>query len=200
MMIYKNRREAMDLARSNSTKYAILGVLDMKPSSGYDIKKFCDNSIAHFWSENYGHIYPVLKQMESDGWVSKQTEIKEGKPPRNVYSITETGREKLLEWLMIPAESQPARHEFLLKIFFSKDIPLEKVIERLQKSKALCCSLLEEYSRMGEKLLMRMGNKTEADAGLPYQYATLRYGILYIEANMKWCDETIKMFTKQNGG
>ena len=189
-----------NLAKSNSTKYAILGVLNMKPSSGYDIKKFCDNSIAHFWNENYGHIYPVLKQMESDGWISKQTEINEGKPQRNVYSITATGREKLLEWLMVPAESQQARYEFLLKMFFSKDIPLEKVIERLQESKAFCDSLLKDYSRIEEKMLKCMRDKAETEIGLPYWYSTLRYGILYIEAGIKWCDETIEMFKKQNGG
>ncbi len=36
--------------------------IPMKPGSGYDIKKFCDKAISYFWNENFGHIYPVLKQ------------------------------------------------------------------------------------------------------------------------------------------
>ena len=57
----------------NKTKYAILGVLDTFPGSGYDIKKYCDKSISYFWNENFGHIYPVLKQMENEGLVSKKS-------------------------------------------------------------------------------------------------------------------------------
>ncbi len=51
------------MATTNKSRYALLGVLCMKPGSGYDIKKFCDKTISHFWNENYGHIYPVLKQL-----------------------------------------------------------------------------------------------------------------------------------------
>ncbi|AKA68713.1 PadR family transcriptional regulator [Clostridium scatologenes] len=60
------------MAKINKTKYALLGVLTLSSGSGYDIKKFCDSSIGHFWNENYGHIYPVLKKMEEEELITKK--------------------------------------------------------------------------------------------------------------------------------
>ena len=54
------------MPKNNNTKYALLGILSLFPASGYDIKKFCDWSLTHFWNENYGHIYPVLKLMQDE--------------------------------------------------------------------------------------------------------------------------------------
>lgn len=180
------------MAKENKTKYAILGVLNLKPASGYDIKKFCDNSISHFWNENYGHIYPVLKQLEKEGLVIKSTEINDGKL-RNVYSITQTGKQKLVEWLSIPPEVPQARYEFLLKMFFSKDISTGVIIDRLNNSKELCKSILNEYEQIEQKMKKNLENGSECDMGVPYWYSTLRYGILDIKAKIAWCDESIEL-------
>ena len=179
------------MPKINKTKYAILGVLNLKPCSGYDIKKFCDASITHFWNENYGHIYPVLKQLESDGWVTKNIETTEGKPPRNVYSITENGKNELVQWLMQEPEMPQHRYEFLLKMFFSNEIPFEKVIERLQNSEEYCKGILDVYREIQEKM-MKHADESGIESRFPYQYATLRYGILNVEASLKWCTETIE--------
>ncbi|MDH3629255.1 MAG: PadR family transcriptional regulator, partial [Acidobacteriota bacterium] len=44
----------------SSSRYAVLGILTLEPMSGYDIKKFIETSVAHFWRESYGNIYPLL--------------------------------------------------------------------------------------------------------------------------------------------
>ena len=43
----------------NKSRFAILGILNIQPSSGYDIKKYCDTVISGIWNENFGHIYPT---------------------------------------------------------------------------------------------------------------------------------------------
>ncbi|VBB05779.1 transcription regulator padr n-terminal [Lucifera butyrica] len=183
------------MAKENKTKYAILGVLSLKPASGYDIKKFCDETIAHFWQENYGHIYPVLKQLEEEQWVEKKTEISEGKL-KHVYSITARGRERLVEWLSVQPEVTKPRYEFLLKMFFSKDIPAQMVIQRLNESKILCQSILKQYESMEQKIKMGLANKTCLESGWAYRYSTLRYGILDLKAKIAWCDETIALINR----
>ena len=70
------------MAKINKTKYAILGVLSQMSGSGYDIKKCCDTSIAYFWNENYGHIYPVLKKMEEE----EKNDSGDDPPRRNVVN------------------------------------------------------------------------------------------------------------------
>jgi hypothetical protein len=50
--------------------HAILGFLDYGPMSGYDLKKFFDQSVAHFWSATQSHIYKALENLEQTGLVS----------------------------------------------------------------------------------------------------------------------------------
>ena len=44
------------MARSNRTRYTVLGTLTHGPMTGYDIKKFIESSINNFWRESYGQI------------------------------------------------------------------------------------------------------------------------------------------------
>ena len=184
------------MAKENKTKFALLGVLGLGPASGYDIKKFCDASIAHFWNENYGHIYPVLRQMETDGWVTCEPEMANGKT-RNVYHLTETGKKAYQDWLSVPPESSPARYEFLLKMFFSKDIPMEDVIARLVRSKENCLILRQTYEALATRMESALEKGLCEERGLRFQYATVRYGILDVQAKIDWCEECIRLFQSE---
>lgn len=181
----------INLAKINKTKYALLGVLNIMSGSGYDIKKFCDSSIGFFWHENYGHIYPVLQRMESEELVTKQVQQTEGKPSRNVYSITEKGKNELETWLKLPAEQQPVRSEMLLKIFLSKDMPVDNIISNMKQLKEDSEKELLQYSQI-ENLL-----KTKKDAinkkELILWFITLNNGKMDAESKIKWCEDTIKV-------
>jgi DNA-binding PadR family transcriptional regulator len=65
------------MAAKNKTRYAILGVLNLKPASGYDIKKFCDRTISHFWNENFGHILSCIKPVQKEGFKADNREAQE---------------------------------------------------------------------------------------------------------------------------
>ncbi len=178
------------MPKINKTRYAILGVLSLAPGSGYDIKKNCDKGISYFWNENFGHIYPVLKQMEKDGVITKQVEQNEGRPPRNVYFITEKGRDELTNWLISPTNQTPQRLELLLKLTFAKIIPSETIIKELERIKEGHIRNLEKFCKIEQEY---MRNKdVQEDGGYPYWLSTLRYGIYDAEFRIKWCDETIE--------
>ncbi|HWP97584.1 MAG TPA: PadR family transcriptional regulator [Syntrophomonadaceae bacterium] len=179
------------MAKTNKTKYALLGVLSLGPGSGYDIKKFCDFSIGHFWNENYGHIYPVLKQMEAEELVTKTTEHTEGRPDRNVYFITDTGRDELRHWLLQPVEHEPVRFELILKIFFSADIPVENTVEKILQGKKEHEELLGKYLEIEKLLQSEEGYK--GNPGLPFWLATINYGKHHVRAHIDWCIETLAM-------
>jgi len=178
------------LAKENKTKYALLGVLSQESGSGYDIKKFCDSSIGYFWNENYGHIYPVLKKMEEERLITKEVKQTVGNPTRNIFSITQEGKEELEKWLMLPVEKKPIRSELLLKIFLSKDIPVKNIIEKIQKLKQDCEKDLMEYSKL-EKIFTS-GNIEVDKKNLVLWLSTIKYGKYAEETQLKWCEETIK--------
>ena len=178
------------MAKVNKTKYALLGILSNISGSGYDIKKVCDSSIGHFWNENYGHIYPVLQKMEEEDLITKEVKQTEGRPSRNIFSITEKGKEELRKWLMLPVEKASTRSELLLKIFLSKDIPVKNIIEKIKKEKADSERNLQKYSEIKE--LFNSG-KIQADKkNLVLWTSTINYGRQSDEAQIKWCEETLE--------
>lgn len=185
------------MAKKNKTKYALLGVLNSMSGSGYDIKKFCDSSISYFWNENYGHIYPVLQKMEDEELVTKQVEQTEGRPAKNVYSITAKGKEELDNWLMLPVEPEHGRSELLLKIFWSKNVPVEALIEKFQQIKEVSEEMLVQYAMIKDSL---MAHKNEIDKmNLVLWISTVNYGKHGSEAKIKWCEETIKSLEEIDG-
>src|SRR2546428_7473662 len=103
--------------RPNTSRYAILGVLSRRPMSGYDVKKLIERSIAHFWNESYGQIYPILNRLAAEGLAERRRERQRGKPDRHVYSLTSKGRAELPRWLALPPRPQTRRSEVLLERF-----------------------------------------------------------------------------------
>jgi len=99
--------------RASTSRYAILGVLSIGPMSGYDVKKLIGRSIAHFWNESYGQIYPILNRLAAEGLAERRREKQRGKPDRHVYSLTAKGRGELERWLAVPARHEPRQQELL---------------------------------------------------------------------------------------
>jgi PadR family transcriptional regulator, regulatory protein AphA len=176
------------MARENKTRYALLGLLTMGPMSGYDIKKLTDFSLGYFWSENYGHIYPILKKLEEEGLVTGRTEHTRGKPDRNVFSLTETGRREFDEWLSLPSEKQPIRNEFLLKLFFGRRLPGADVEAKLLDERGRTVAYLSEL----ETLEKRISEDFRGNEGLPNWLMTLDFGKAFARMMRDWCDECLR--------
>jgi PadR family transcriptional regulator, regulatory protein AphA len=134
------------MAKENKSKYALLGLLSICPGSGYDIKKFMEQSTSNFWSESYGQIYPILKQLVGQGLATSHTEKQEGKPERYVYTLTDKGLEELRHWLTEPIEHTIERNELLLKLFFGRQNSVADNVEHVQHSRTLQEQLLRDYS------------------------------------------------------
>ena len=45
-------------------KFILLGFLNYQQMTGYELKQFMDESIAHFWHAYHSQIYTSLRQME----------------------------------------------------------------------------------------------------------------------------------------
>src|SRR5262249_43364371 len=106
--------------KSPRSKYAILGMLSIRPMSGYDIKKAIEGSVNYFWTESYGQIYPMLKHLVGQRLVTKTIKKQTGKPDRHVYALTEHGRKELRTWLTGQVRPRVARRELLFKVYVSE--------------------------------------------------------------------------------
>ena len=140
------------MPRENKTKYAVLGLLAYAPLSGYDIRRIYAQSLGNFWSESYGHIYPILKRLEEEGLATREVVGRAGKPARNVFTITALGREELRRWLAAPSEPQKERVEVLLKLFHGWEVGPAAMIEHVRQTRAEHEALLRRYDHYDEAM------------------------------------------------
>ena len=179
------------MARANKSRYAVLGILTFGPLSGYDIRKVFQLGPGHFWRESYGQIYPILRKLLAESLVKQHIEQHDGRPPRKVYALTAEGREALRDWLPVTPERQPPRNELLLKLFFGRHAGKSANVNHLKREREALEAVRQQYTGIETHLLGRL--KRDSDAR--YQLITLRFGMKIVEAQIEWCDESLKLLT-----
>jgi DNA-binding PadR family transcriptional regulator len=83
-------------------QYILLGFLNYKPQTGYELKQFMDQSTGHFWYAKQSQIYTTLKRMEREGWITSRVKTQKARPDRIVYKITKSGLTVLENWVSNP--------------------------------------------------------------------------------------------------
>jgi DNA-binding PadR family transcriptional regulator len=155
--------------------------------SGYDLGQNIRASVGHIWNESYGQIYPNLKKLAADGFVTSKTEKQKGKPDRHIYSITEKGRERLIKWLAVQPQPEVPRNEFLLKLFFGEQIPTEILISWVERMVESESSVLRELTRVEREEIAQ----NQHYPGAPYWKMAARFGQMELKAHLKWAEETL---------
>jgi len=177
------------MQRVNRTTYAVLGFLTWGPMSGYDIKKAVEQSTANFWCESYGQIYPILRRLIERGLAARSSrgERSSGARERQVYRITDRGREELRRWLLEPTEPPTVRHELLLKLFFARQVEPLAAKRQIESFRRHHAGLLSRYAGIRD----RIRSEHAGSPDLPFWLLTLRYGELERQAVIAWCDEAL---------
>jgi len=182
--------------KNGSSRFAVLGMLTLEPMSGYEIKRRIADSVAHFWAESYGQLYPTLAALASEGLVERRTESQAGRPERHVYSITGAGREALQDWLTAPPQRQRPRNELLLKLFFARSAPPEVALAHLEGMLRHSEHEVAQFGAIEREL--RKAPADDPDAR--FWLISLRYGLLRSQATVDWAAESIATLRRPRGG
>lgn len=172
------------MARVNPTEFAILGLLAEEPRSGYDMKKEVEERLSHFWSESYGHIYPMLRRLHERDLVIKEVERQEGRPDRNVYHITDDGRRALRDWFADPPAPPRPRNELLLRLFLGKHAPPETLVRDVRGFREGVEGALGQLRAVKERLEVEAASHPDR----VYWEMVLDYGLTAFEALSEWGD------------
>ncbi|OPH48191.1 hypothetical protein BC351_38605 [Paenibacillus ferrarius] len=111
----------------------ILGMLMKRSLTGYEIKQLFEELFSYFYSSSYGTIYPVLHRLEKEELLTKENVVQEGKPNKNVYTITEKGKSQFQTYLSSPMEWDNVKSDFLMRLYFGQYVGTEQVIAWLKK-------------------------------------------------------------------
>lgn len=181
-------------------KHILLGFLNYRPMTGYELKSIMDESTMHFWHAYHSQIYTTLRKLEDEGLVTSEMETGDDKLNRRTYTITEAGRADLREWLNTPLhEVVPVKEDLLVRMFFSGERDKQAVIDELRVQRLLHQRTLAEYRNLTEETMLEIipKDKERAKQHLPFWESTLRFGIQYEELYLQWIDETIRILEEQ---
>ncbi len=162
-------------------KTVCLGMLTDGDASGYDMKKCFESSFGHFFPAGYGSIYPALATLARNGLVEFEHVPQDGKPDRKVYSITEKGRETLMQGLDNPNPAHKIRSEFLASLWFAHLMP-EQQVDTMMENK------LAEI----EEFIVLIDNFTNREC------ATLPKGAQFVAGFGKHMACSFKQYIKEN--
>ncbi len=81
---------------------ALLGLLQDKPQSGYELRKLFATTPMGNFSDSPGSIYPALKRLAHDGLIAGTVENAKSLRPRQVFHLTADGVARLRTWLSEP--------------------------------------------------------------------------------------------------
>ena len=183
-----------------SLKYGLLGLLSYSDKTGYDIIKSFDASLSFFWQAQTSQIYRELNKMEEQGLLHSRIEFQTDKPNKRIYSITETGKTELQNWLItpMPDEMLPTRSEVLLRLFFSSTRTASENIEAL---KHIVAVYEEQIVRLSTVRNSFDEYKTleNPEKNMLYWDLVADFGRAYSKMCLEWADSCIKRLEVSEG-
>lgn len=165
-----------------STKFALLGLLNIRKMSAYDLAKFAKDAIGYFWNESYSNVHRTLKILVDEKQIEKLPE--QGTRNKTIFEITELGRQTLSDWLSNHEHSIIYRDELLLKLFVSKPQDYPALVQDL---KALLEESLDQRKTYSD-LQASLASKPDT---LSYDLV-LDYGLMENEVRIAWLENTIQ--------
>lgn len=166
-------------------KHGILGLLNYHDMTGYEVREVFKNSLNYFWVAQTSQIYRELQGLETHGWVDKQVVFQQGKPDKNVYSITDEGKEELLRWLSEGGLGLNPRTPILMKVFFMGERSPEENIRYFTQLKEECEHFLERLSAVPEQIEAYGAYLGETEKTLYWQM-TVDYGRRNMQMYIDW--------------
>lgn len=169
-------------------KTIILGFLSYGEMSGYDIKQAFTNSIGFFYDASFGAIYPALRKLEEEGFVTKQEIIQSGKPNKILYRITEAGKQSFRQEIQSPILPPVLRSDMLVKIFFGKSRTIDEQKDLLEGCLDTQRQLLQQSRASFKKLEVNFDE---------YQRFCWEYTIHHLESTISFMEQKMTSLVKQ---
>ena len=164
----------------NATAAALLGLLRDGAATGYELAQRAETELGDFWTVTRSQLYRELASMAARDLVQAQ-EL--GPRDRRPYRLTDRGREAFAEWLHGDLSGEVVRIPLLLRLAFADAFDPGRLAELATAERARHADRLDHY-RAVERAALQQG-ATDRDL------VTLRFGLRYEEAALRWLDEDV---------
>ncbi len=130
---------------ASPTTYGLLGMLSVRPWTGYDLTRQVRRSLRFAWPLSEGHLYREQTRLVALGWATVKKERSGGRQ-RNRYAITAAGRSALVEWLATEPEEPHFQIEGILRTFFADQSSPEHLANSMRSTATMARSMGEELA------------------------------------------------------
>lgn len=179
------------MATEKKLDCVILGLLRHEELTGYEIKKRMDTALKYFWGASFGSIYPTLNDLVSRGLAVRRADT-ENKRNKQIYAITDSGRDYLREWLALPVEKDELRYETLLKLFFGCEAGAEQALVHIRAFREKIMGEMAYLEQAAEALRNCIGENPEHQ----YYLLTVEFGLQTYRAYLEWCETAGKILAE----
>lgn len=174
-------------------KYAILGLVNREPKTGYDIKKaFDDRALTNFWHAEHSQIYPELAKLVKEGMLDCSTVIQGQKMEKKLYAITPAGKKEFESWLEddVPIE-RTYKDIFRLRTFFSDELNPDKYLTLLLSQREQHITRRDYLASILETVFPKIPDIGTIELG---DYMVLDGAVSRETDYVKWLDRCIEIF------
>ena len=164
---------------------AVLGLLSLRPLSGYSVRKIFLTTAWKSFSSSPGAIYPALNRLEAAGLIKGSVEKGETLRPRKIYALTKKGESTLKQYLAKPV----TREDIIWRL---NSIPLRFAFmgTHLEKERVLdfLTGLTTELNAYVDSLVAE--NKS-LENEMPFcSQAAFRLGLENLRTHVRWAQKT----------
>ena len=119
-----------------TTSYAILGLLDLRDWTAYELAEQARRSLAFAWPMSSTQLYAEPKRLAAEGLITISTDPSGARRTRQRLSITPEGRTRLREWLASEPAAPRIQIEALLRALLSSSGTKEDLMAAVESTGA----------------------------------------------------------------
>ncbi len=175
------------------TACTILGFLATHPRSGYEIREAAKRSVSFFWGISDGQLYPQLKHLVAAGLIEAVDEP-DRPHARQVWRLTDAGREAFLAWLREPSAPLRTRDENLVKILFAAQLDPSEALRLVAERRA---SFQWFRDHLESVVPQATWTDEERKSSIPTPELIRDYGLGFAQSAIDWCDKVEAALTRR---
>lgn len=130
-------------SRLTTSSFAILGLLAIKPWTGYELTQQATRSLRFAWPKSERLLYAEPRKLVDHGLATAHEEHV-GKRARTVYTITDEGHTALTAWMTTTPQPPTLEAEALLRLLFAENGTTDDLVAALTSMAEDAAELYEQ--------------------------------------------------------
>lgn len=130
-------------SRLTTSSYAVLGLLAIKPWTGYELTQQATRSLRFAWPKSERLLYAEPKKLVEHGLATARQDSV-GQRNRTLYTITPRGRSALAAWMATEPQPPVLEAEALLRLLFAENGTTAELVAALDDMASDAAELYEQ--------------------------------------------------------